>query len=231
MTEDARKDLKESFVWGIELPKAELAALPVPLPCANNWPAFMPELKDALLPFFDAAQSCAMDLLRGFAIGLGLAEDAFLRQSERPISRASLTYYPPQPPELGAEQFGVAPHTDYGCLTVLAQDDVGGLQIQRKDGLWIAAPPVPGTLVVNVGDLLARWTNDRFRSTAHRVINRSGAERYSMALFFDPDEDTLIDPRAALRPGETPRYEPTTCAEHILGRYGAAFRYRDEPPA
>jgi len=80
-----------------------------------------------------------------------------------------------------------------------------------------------------VGDLLARWSNDRFRSTPHRVVNRSGHERYSMALFFDPDADTVIDPRVALTEGETSRYEPTTCAEYILGRYQAAFKYRKVP--
>lgn len=226
MTEDARMDLKESFVWGVELPKSELATLPVPLPCANNWPAFMPGLKDAALPFFDAAQICAMDLLRGFAIGLGLAEDAFLGQTERPISRAALTYYPPQPPGLGTEQFGVAPHTDYGCLTVLAQDDVGGLQIERKDGVWIAAPPVPDTLVVNVGDLLARWSNGIFRSTPHRVVNSSGRERYSLVLAYDPNYETLVDPAVACRDGEAPKSPPIRCGDYIQARLDRSFKYR-----
>ncbi|NIR38503.1 MAG: isopenicillin N synthase family oxygenase, partial [Actinobacteria bacterium] len=96
------------------------------------------------------------------------------RASDLPISRGSLQYYPPQPPELGEDRFGVSAHTDFGMLTVLCQDDVGGLQLERPDGEWIAVPPVAETLVINVGDLLARWSNGRYRSTPHRVINSSG---------------------------------------------------------
>ena len=86
------------------------------------------------------------------------------------------------------------------------------------------APPVPGTFVVNVGDLLARWTNDRFASTPHRVVNSSGRTRYSVAVFVDPNHDTMIDPVVAA--GDEAHYLPVTCAEHILGRYNESFAYR-----
>ena len=129
---------------------------------------------------------------------------------------------------MGTDQFGVAPHTDYGCLTLLWQDATGGLEVLNKQKEWVTAHPIEGTLVVNVGDLLARWTNDRFSSTAHRVINRSGHERYSMALFFDPDVDTLIDPTAVIGSDEESHYPPVTCGEHILSRYEAAFSYRKQ---
>ena len=99
-----------------------------------------------------------------------------MRSVDRPVSRGSIIYYPPQPPEMGADQFGVSSHTDYGCLTLLYQDSTGGLQVQGRSGSWLTAHPIADTFVVNVGDLLARWSNDRFRSTPHRVVNRSGRD-------------------------------------------------------
>jgi isopenicillin N synthase-like dioxygenase len=143
---------------------------------------------------------------------------------DRPISRGSILYYPPQPPDMGADQFGVSSHTDYGCLTLLYQDDTGGLQVQGSGGTWLSASPISGTFVVNVGDLLARWTNDRFRSTPHRVVNGSGHARFSTALFIDPNAETLIEPLT--RPGEAARYAPVTCAAYLRSRLDAAFAYR-----
>ncbi|MGH7004219.1 MAG: 2OG-Fe(II) oxygenase family protein, partial [Alphaproteobacteria bacterium] len=133
---------------------------------------------------------------------------------------------------LGADQFGVSAHTDYGCITFVCQDDSGGLQVRNRAGEWIAAPPIPGTLVVNIGDLLARWTNDLFRSTPHRVVNTSGRARYSLAVFYDPDFDAevkVID--SCLAPGAAPRYAPTTCGAHVLSKFDAAFAYRKESAA
>lgn len=227
MDDDAKADLKESFIWGLELDDAGLAAVrDNPLLGPNVWPADMPALKDAVYPYFEAAHRCAADLLRGFAIAFGLPDDAFLKSIDRPLSRASVTYYPPQPPHLGADQFGVAPHTDFGVLTVLSQDDIGGLEIQDLNGDWIAATPIPGTLVVNVGDLLTRWTNDQLRSTPHRVINKSGRERLSLVAAYDPNYETLIDPAMVCRAGETPHYAPITCGDYLMWRFKKAFAYR-----
>ena len=100
---------------------------------------------------------------------------------EKPTTFLRLLHYPTQPEEIGL--FGSAPHTDYGYITLLAQDQVGGLEVRNKADEWIAAPPIADTFVMNVGDILARWTNDRFVSTPHRVINRSGRERYSQPFF------------------------------------------------
>ena len=96
----------------------------------------------------------------------------------------------------------------------------------------MAAPPIPGTLVVNIGDLLARWTNDLFRSTPHRVVNTSGRARYSMAVFYDPDFDTEVEAiESCVEPGAAPRYAPTTCGAHVMSKFDAAFAYRKEPVA
>ena len=197
-----------------------------PLLGPNVWPAAMPALKPAVHPYFEAASACAEDLLRGFALGAGLDAEHFIRLRDRPVSRGSLQYYPPQPDDAGEDRFGVAPHTDFGVLTVLCQDEIGGLEIRRRDGAWAAMPPIPGTLVVNVGDLLERWSNRRYRSTVHRVINASGRERLSLVLAYDPNFETLVDPRAFCADGETPHDAPITCGDYLLWRFAKAFSYR-----
>ena len=224
MHDDALPDLKESFNWGLEHEAG--AEEPNPLAGPNVWPAAAPELRPGVQPWFDAASACAEDLLRGFALGAGLDPEHFIRNRDRPLSRGSLQYYPPHPRDAGGDRFGVAPHTDFGMLTVLAQDDVGGLEIQRLTGEWVAVPPLPGTLVVNVGDLLERWSNRRYHSTVHRVINRSGRERLSLVLAYDPNFETPVDPRAFCSGGETPHDEPILCGDYLLWRFEKAFSYR-----
>lgn len=229
MYDTALADLKESFVWGLDVGEddADYRA-GNRLIGPNRWPDFMPGLQATLVSYMDACNALGFRLLQAFAHALGEPQDRFVRSVDRPISRGSLIYYPPQDAALGERQFGVAPHTDYGCLTLLYQDDTGGLQVAGRDGDWLTAHPVPGTFVVNVGDLLARWTNDRFASTPHRVVNSSGRERYSVALFVDPNHDTLIEPVTG--PGEAPKYPPVTCGEHILSRYDDSFAYRQQQP-
>ena len=225
MYDGAKFDLKESYVWGFEpLPDTDVSGNPFLGP--NNWPTFMPELRTALGAFFDAATICARHLMTGFALSLDLDADTFLRTSTKPISRGSALYYPPQPAGMGDEQFGVAPHSDYGCLTLVWQDPVGGLEVLDRNGDWITAHPIPGTFVVNVGDLLARWTNNRFTSTAHRVVNRSGNTRHSLGLFYDPDFETVVDPADICAAEEGSRYEAVTAGEYILSRLDSAFSYR-----
>lgn len=225
MYDGANIDLKESFIWGFEPPPGtDIDDNPFLGP--NNWPAFMPGLRTALYTYFEAASQCARALMKGFALSLDLDPDIFLRTSSLPISRGSALYYPPQPPDMGEEQFGVGPHTDYGCLTLVCQDPTAGLEVLDRNGDWLTAQPIPGTFVVNVGDLLSRWTNDRFASTAHRVVNRSGGTRQALALFYDPDFETVVDPREICGANETPRYEPVTCGGYILSRLDAAFSYR-----
>jgi isopenicillin N synthase-like dioxygenase len=122
----------------------------------------------------------------------------------------------------------VGAHTDYGLLTVLWQDEVGGLQVRHKDE-WLAVPPLPDALVINSGDLLARWSNDRLTSTYHRVLSSKARDRYSMAVFVDPSFDTVVDPRDCRLPnGEEPRYEPVIAGHHIAARFDSSFAYRKE---
>jgi len=227
MYEGANVDLKESFVWGLDVEADDSDTLAGNrLIGPNRWPDFMPDLRGALVDYMDACNALGARLLQAFAVSIGVAPDTFIRSFDRPISRGAIIYYPPQDADMGRNQFGVAPHTDYGCLTLLYQDEVGGLQVMGRDGQWLTAHPIPGTFVVNVGDLLARWTNDRFKSTPHRVVNSSGRERYSTVVFVDPNHDAVIEP--IVSDGQTPKYDTVQCGEHILSRYDASFAYRRE---
>ena len=222
MDDDAKADLKESFIWGTQdVPQDDH-----PLRGPNQWPAFLPALEESAMAYFDSVQEVARVLLRGFAIGLNLEPEFFLKTSTRPLSRASFVYYPTQPADSGENQFGVGPHTDFGVLTVLCQDDTGGLQVQDVNGDWLHAPPIEGTLVVNFGDLLSRWTDGQYKSTPHRVVNTSGRERLSLVLAFDPDPETMIDARDI--PGLAPKDDPISCGDYLVWRFAKAFSYREQ---
>jgi len=227
MQDDAAADLKESFIWGLQDANG---ACPDdhPLRGANNWPDFMPEFEADAMAYFDHAHAVAHHLMRGFALGLDLDENFFLRTASQPMSRASFVFYPEQPEALGEGQFGVGPHTDFGTLTVLCQDDVGGLQVQDINNEWVHAPPIDGTLIVNVADLLARWTAGAYKSTPHRVVNSSGRERLSLVLAFDPDPDTLIDPREIYGADFEAKDPPITCGDYLNWRFAKAFSYRQK---
>lgn len=225
MQDDAKADAKESFIWGLEDVDGKLPddhSLRGP----NQWPTIPHELKDLSLDYFNRIHEVAHHLMRGFALGLDLDQGFFLRTASKPLSRCSYVYYPPQEADASSGQFGVGPHTDFGVLTVLCQDDVGGLQVQDVHGDWIHAPPIEGTLVVNVGDLLSRWTDGAYKSTPHRVVNNSGRERLSIVLAFDPDPETMIDACEVFGADFTPKEDPITCGDYLVWRFNKAFSYR-----
>lgn len=225
MQDNAKPDLKESFIWGYQDPSGNTPEDHA-LRGANQWPESMPDLQTVATDYFQQAHQVAYYLMRGFALGLGLDESFFLKTCERPLSRASFVYYPSQPESLGDDQFGVGPHTDFGVLTVLCQDNVGGLQVQNINGEWIQASPIEGTLLVNVGDLLARWTEGAYKSTPHRVVNSSGKERLSLVLAFDPDPETLIDAHEIFGASHQSKESPIACGDYLIWRFNKAFSYR-----
>ena len=226
MYDNARVDLKESFVWGLELDPDHPLFGSNPFLVANQWPACDPQLKDEVYPYLEHCNDCGKDLFKAFAVALGLPPDSFVQHFDAPISRASVVYYPPQPSDMGATQFGVAPHTDFGCLTILCQDDVGGLQVETSQGGWVTAHPIEGALVVNIGDLLQRWSNDKLRSTPHRVVNTSNRERYSLVAAVDPNFETMIDPAIVCADPSQAHYPPISCGDALQQRFDRAFQYR-----
>ena len=223
-----KPDYKEFYSIGLELPETDPDVLAgQALRGPNNWPPGKPDFRAALSAYYEALGACGSTLLRCVAQSLGVAPDFFVDKYQKRLQRTQIIYYPPQPPTLGDDQFGLAAHTDFGCITLLWQDDNGGLELHdRASNTWIPAPPIPGTLVINVGDLLARWTNDRNASTPHRVRNKSGRERFSIATFYDPDYTATVDPRMLGITDAESHYEPTSAGDHILGRIQRSFGYR-----
>ncbi len=224
MKDGAKADLKESFIWGHE--DDDRALMDHDLRGENIWPAELPHMSQEAMSYFQHAHKVAHHLMRGFALGLDLDEDFFLKTASRPLSRASYVYYPAQPADLGSSQFGVGPHTDFGVLTVLCQDSVGGLQVEDASGDWIQAPPIGGTLIVNVADLLSRWTDGAYKSTPHRVVNSSGKKRLSIVLAFDPNPETVIDAKDVFGNHHVAKETATTCGEYLTWRFEKAFAYR-----
>jgi len=196
----------------------------------NIWPAEVPELRAALGAYYDAVEDLAFALLELFAVALDLDDGWFDDKVSRHISDLALNHYPAtvEPPAPGQLRRG--PHTDYGVLTVLHQDGVGGLQVWSDAHGWSDVPAVPGTFVVNIGDLLARWTNDRWVSTRHRVVVPEAASvdgspsggstaRLSMPFFFQPDYHAVIECLpSCCGPGNPARYLPTTSGQWNLER-------------
>jgi isopenicillin N synthase-like dioxygenase len=169
----------------------------------------------------------AAQLMEAFALSLHLPEKYFHPMLDEAMGALRLLHYPPQPPADDARVVGTGSHTDYGCLTILAQDSVGGLQVRNSAGEWVAAPPVPGAFVVNIGDQMARWTNDVFGATHHRVINTSGRERYSMPFFFEPNFDAVISCLETCRSPEHPaKYADVVAGEYLVSRFDDTFSYR-----
>jgi isopenicillin N synthase-like dioxygenase len=221
-------DLKEGINIGRDLgPDDPDVKAGRPLHGANQWPANLPGWKDAMNAYYAAMVALGKQMMSSFAVALDMQADHFEKDLTKPMTTLRLLHYPPQQGTITEDQLGCGAHTDFGCFTMLWQDQVGGLQVRSGKGEWIDATPIPDTYVVNVGDMMARWTNDRFASTFHRVINASGAERYSMPFFFDPNFDAEVRCLpTCLRPGERPRYAPTSGGQHLLDRIDETFAYR-----
>ena len=218
-------DLKEVFFWGTETTAEDPDVVACkPLCAVNQWPTDFPRLQSELTPYYDAVCNTARHLMAAIAVSLNQPADFFDEAYQKPLARGQLVYYPASTETDEAEErFGVAPHTDFGVLTMLLQDTSGGLQVRAKSGEWIEAPPIPGTLVCNIGDLLARWSNNRFASTVHRVINRTSSARYSVPVFFDPHTDTVIDPVDLGVSKVDSLFEPVRTGQHIMGRNAKSF--------
>jgi isopenicillin N synthase-like dioxygenase len=224
-----RPNLSESLMLMHELAPDDPDVLAgKPLQGPNQWPDWLPDFKPTLTRYVDAVEQAARRIIHTIALSLDLPETALDPYFARPTTFLRLLHYPPQPPHADHDQFGSAPHTDYGIITVLAQDATGGLQVRpRGQSDWIDAPPIPGSYVLNVADMLARWTNDRFVSTPHRVINRSGLERYSIPFFFDTGMDARIECLSTCVTPERPaRYEPVRYGDYLMERLNRNYEYR-----
>jgi isopenicillin N synthase-like dioxygenase len=225
-------DLKEGLYFGTELPADDPRVLAgLPLHGRNLFPRQVPRLRELVLSYLDALTSLGQSVLAGVALSLGLDAGYFADgYTADPTILFRIFSYPPSPPE--AAGWGVGEHTDYGLLTLLAQDDSGGLEVAAPEG-WIEAPPVPGTFVCNIGDMLDRLTGGWYRSTPHRVRNLSGHPRLSFPFFLDPGFAAEVPPlpgRAATGDdgqrrwdGQDLRAFTGTYGDYLLGKVSKVF--------
>jgi len=227
-----RPDLKEGLYFGTELPDDDPRVLAgQPLHGGNLFPRQVARLRPLVLAYLDALTAAGQAVLAGVALSLGLDPGYFATgYTADPTILFRIFHYPPSPPH--DESWGVGEHTDYGLLTLLAQDDSGGLQIAAPEG-WIDAPPLPGTLVCNIGDMLDRLTGGWYKSTAHRVRNLSGHGRLSFPFFLDPGFDAEVPPlpdRAAAAGDGSRRWDGQdlraftgTYGDYLLGKVSKVF--------
>ncbi|GAB5471646.1 MAG: 2-oxoglutarate and iron-dependent oxygenase domain-containing protein [Rhodospirillales bacterium] len=203
------------FAW-LDPPLGHRLADPsLPLVAPNLWPEELPAFRSALEAYMAAAMTLSRRLLQAFASALDLEETAFDSLIEAPLGTLSLNRYPIQEGHIGHEVLGISEHSDYGLLTLLAQDEVPGLQVMNAKGEWIGAPPLPGALVVNLGQQMERLTNGLFKATAHRVVNASGRERLSLPFFLEPSWDAEI----AVLPACASAERPAAYASEQAGPY------------
>jgi isopenicillin N synthase-like dioxygenase len=212
-------DLKEAFNIGLDLPPddPELVA-GARFRAANLWPD-VPGFRETMLDYSNRIWRLGCDLHRRFALDLGLEADFFESRFDRPIATLRLLHYPPATAPASDGQLGTGVHTDYGNVTLLATDAVGGLMVQDRSGRWLDAPVIANTFVCNIGDCLMRWSNDVYVSTPHKVVSPPGADRYSVAFFLDPNPDAVVECLpSCIGPGRPAKYGPITGGDFLLLR-------------
>ena len=227
-TQSAPPDLKESFYCLMELPDDHPWSLKRIRGFGHNqWPSTLPGFREQMLKYQAAMRSLGDHVLSLLALSLDLDEDHFKPYFDMPLTTLRLLRYPPHPKSAQANQLGAGAHTDWGGITLLAQDNLGGLEVRNVEDKWIPATPMLGTFVINLGDLMQRWTNNLYRSNMHRVRNNnSSRDRYSVPYFYSPRPNLLIDCLPNCSDTQHPPLFPTcTAAEHINEMFQRSYGY------
>lgn len=229
----ARGDLHEGFDIALDVPADDPDVVAGVFGYGpNQWPADLPGFREALLAYQAAALAFGRDIFRAFALALELDEGFFAPLIGKPMAQMRVLHYPSQDGPIDDRQIGIGAHSDYECFTILATDDVPALQVLNSAGQWIMAPPMPGAFIVNVGDLMARWTNDYFASTVHRAINRSGRRRYSIPFFFGTNSQAEIAVLPTCQGPERPaKYPPITAGDYIKSRFEDTYFHLQDTPS
>jgi len=211
-SEKAPPDLKETFYCSDE---------------AGLWPASLPGFREQMLAYREALCGLGERIVSLLALSLELPENYFAPFYREPSRTMRILRYPPHPAAARANQLGAGAHTDWGGVTLLAQDDLGGLEIRNAADEWIQATPIPGTFVINLGDLMQRWTNGLYRSTMHRVKNNNTRRnRHSVVLFYNPRRDALIECLPTCTDAEhPPKYPPVTAAQHRAEMFERSYGF------
>jgi isopenicillin N synthase-like dioxygenase len=199
-----------------------------PLRGRNQWPAGHERMRAAMVRYFQTLEGMGERMLPVLARALDMPAGHFAQffENEAHINLRFL-HYPPQDTE-DDEQFGQGPHTDNSFVTMLARQDVPGLAVRLPSGEWLAPPVIPGTFLVNLGHVMKRWSNDRFLSTPHGVLNDSGTDRYSIAFFYSPNTASIIECLPSCTgPGDPPHYPPAVYRDLVLDFYNANYFHRE----
>jgi isopenicillin N synthase-like dioxygenase len=217
-------DLKEAFNIGLELDTDDVD-LGTPFRALNIW-SNIPNFKNLMLDYYDQMRHIGITLHRAFAMDLGIEPTFFVNQFRKPMATLRLLHYPPIEQPLMDGQMGAGVHTDYGNVTILKTDTVGGLMVQTRDGQWLDAPVIADAFVCNIGDCLMRWTNDIYVSTPHKVVSPKGRDRYSVAFFFDPDPDSTVSCLPTCSGPDRPsKYPPVTAADYLMSRLNPTYAH------
>jgi isopenicillin N synthase-like dioxygenase len=234
-------ELKEGYYIGDEIPTTHPYHVQKKLNSGPNmWPSSttLPDVEDfkaTALEYYSHVVALAKDIMKVLALTLDLEESWFDEFVEGAVATMRLLHYPSQPPDSPAKLTrGIGAHTDFGTITLLLQGDVAGLQVYDHDTKeWLDVTPTPGAFVINLGNLMMRWSNDKYISNLHRVINVSGEERYSIPVFFSGNPDFVVEclPNCK-KEGEEAKYKPITVEQAVLGgyadSYGRAEKYKKD---
>ena len=226
---DEDPDQQEGYEIALELPEDDPDFMNgSKLFGPNVWPEELPGFQDEVYAYFDAIFDLGCTLFQAFALSLNLPENYFDKELTKPIAQLRLLYYPPNENDTSDPTMGIGAHTDYECFTILWQTEPG-LQVQNRANEWIEALPVDDCFLVNIGDMMMRWTNNMFRSTPHRVITRSSKERYSFPFFFAANYDTVVSCLDSCISEEKPAaYPPTKFGYWVENMHAYSYAYRHD---
>ncbi|MEM1377305.1 MAG: 2-oxoglutarate and iron-dependent oxygenase domain-containing protein [Pseudomonadota bacterium] len=218
---EANPDYKEVFDCGVEVaaddPRADLSVY-----APNLWPSQPAGFRDGVEDYFRQARGVAMGVLTAIEAAIDVDDSFFAGKFDKPMALLRGNYYPQRPADATERDFGIAAHTDYGCMTLLATDGQPGLEVKLKDGTWAEASAQPGTFVINFGEMLERWSGGKIKATLHRVVG-GNHERLSLPLFFNPNYDTNI-----AGPSET---APMSAGDYLTQRYNETYVHLQDSKA
>ena len=221
-----QKDWHESLDLRPDLSKGTNGRIYRSVKDANRWPDALPGFQEVMTQSYDLLIDLGARVTRGLALSLGLNETYFDQYTGRPLCTLRLSHYPAYDETADDEDIGegIGEHCDYGFVTILCQDEVGGLEVKNAAGEWIPAPQIAGTFIVNIGEMTQRWTNDRYTATWHRVRIPKHKSRYSIPFFYEPSYDTVVKPLAVCCSASNPsHYEPCHFGTFIIKKFSVSY--------
>ncbi len=228
---DGKPSAQEGYTMGHPVPPSAPTLAELPFYAPTPWPT-LPDFRERLEALYRAMFALGRELLEAMALHPDAPARFFEAALVDTYSHLRINHYPPHETVAHIAEEGVFAHRDESLLTLLLQDDNSGLQVMDRDGHWIAVEPDPAAVVVNVGKMLRHWTGGRYNAALHRVVNRSGRDRYSIPLFMHPSFRTVVDPRTLTgQDAIDPSYPPVVAGEEVMASFAATRRsWKDALP-